>query len=201
MPYLSGLELCRALKNDLKTSHIPIILLTARTAIEQKIEGIETGADDYIEKPFHFRLLEARIKNILKSREKLRERYRNEIILKPTAVSAVSTDEIFLVKIKHFIEEHLSDSELEIKQLSSEAGLSRTNLFLKLKDLTGYSPRELIKTIRLEKAAQLLLQTDITISEIAYQVGFKYPKYFSTCFCQRFGMTPSEYRTSVPLLN
>ncbi|MCK4385388.1 MAG: response regulator [candidate division Zixibacteria bacterium] len=194
MPNLDGIEMCRQLKENITTSHIPIILLTARSAIESKIEGIETGADDYIEKPFHFRFLDVRIKNILKSREKLRERYRKELILEPEEISVTSTDEKFLIKIRSVVEERLSNPDLEIRHLSSEAGLSRTNLFMKLKALTGYSPNEFIKTIRLEKASQFLRKTDMTISEIAYEVGFKYPKYFSTCYSRQFGMTPSEYR-------
>jgi len=194
MPNLDGIEMCRLLKENITTSHIPIILLTARSAIESKIEGLEIGADDYIEKPFHFRFLDARIKNILKSRQKLRERYRKELILEPEEISVTSTDENFLIKIRSVVEERLSDPDLEIRHLSSEAGLSRTNLFMKLKALTGYSPNEFIKTIRLEKASQYLRKTDMTISEIAYEVGFKYPKYFSTCYSQQFGRTPSEYR-------
>ena len=196
MPHTDGIELCRQLKNEVATSHIPIILLTAKTAIEHKIEGIETGADDYIEKPFHFRFLDARIKNILKSREKLRERYRRELILEPNKVTAASADEKFLMTIRGVVTERLSDPQLEIKHLASEAGLSRTNLFLKLKALTRYTPQEFIKTIRLEQAAQLLRKTDLTVSEIAYRVGFKYPKYFSTCFLQQYRLKPSEYRKS-----
>lgn len=194
MSNLDGIEMCHQLKENITTSHIPVILLTAKSAIESKIKGIETGADDYIEKPFHFRFLDARIKNILKSREKLRERYRKELILEPDAISVTSNDEKLLMKIRELVEEHLSDSDLDLRQLSSEAGLSRTNLFIKLKALTGYSPNEFIKTIRLEKASQFLRKTDMTISEIAYEVGFNYPKYFSTCYSQQFGMTPSEYR-------
>lgn len=194
MPNIDGLELCRWLKNDLATSHIPIILLTAKTGLENRIDGIEKGADDYIEKPFHFRFLDARIKNILKSREKLRERYRQELILQPRDVPVTSTEDRFLMKIRGVVEEHISDPELEVKHISNEAGLSRTNLYVKLKELTGYSPKEFIKTIRLKKAAQFLRKTDLTVSEIAYQVGFKYPKYFSTCYRRQFGITPSQYR-------
>jgi len=194
MPKMDGVELCRQLKSDLATNHIPIILLTAKTAVESKIEGLETGADDYIEKPFHFRFLDARIKNILKSREKLRERYRRDLILEPTKISVESADEKFLMKIRNIITERLSDPDLTIKHLASEAGLSRTNLFLKLKALTGLTPQEFIKTIRLEQAAQLLHKTDLTVNEIAYQVGFKYPKYFSTCFQHQYRQTPSDYR-------
>jgi len=196
MPKVDGIELCRRLKNDLATSHIPIILLTAKTALESKIEGIETGADDYIEKPFHFRFLDARIKNIIGSREKLRERYRRELILEPNKVADASTDEKFLMTIRGVVTARLSDPALAIKHLAAEAGLSRTNLFLKLKALTGLTPQEFIKTIRLEQAAQLLRKTDLTISEIAYRVGFKYPKYFSTCFLRQYHQTPSEYRKS-----
>jgi len=194
MPLLDGIEMCRQLKSDLATSHIPVILLTARAALDLKIKGLETGADDYIEKPFHFRFLEARIKNILQSREKLRERYRQELILQTAEIVPSSTDEKFLINIKKTVEEHLADDTLNIKQLSSEVGLSRTKLFIKLKALTGYSPKEFIRTMRLETASQLLKKTDLTVSEIAYQVGFKYPKYFSTCYQRQYHLTPSEYR-------
>lgn len=194
MPNLDGIEMCRRLKDEIATSHIPIILLTAKATIESKIQGIETGADDYIEKPFHFRFLDARIKNILKSREKLRERYRQELILEPDEVAVTSTDEQWLMNIRKFVESRLDNPELGVNQLTSGIGLSRTNLFVKLKALTGYSPGEFIKTIRLQKATQYLKKSDLTISEIAYAVGFKYPKYFSTCFHQHFGQTPSEFR-------
>ncbi|MGC9364047.1 MAG: hybrid sensor histidine kinase/response regulator transcription factor [Fidelibacterota bacterium] len=199
MPNLDGIEMCRRLKDEITTSHIPIILLTAKATIEAKIQGIETGADDYIEKPFHFRFLNARIKNILKSREKLRERYRKELILEPEEVSVTSTDEKLLMSIRKLVEARLDDPTLEVGHLAVETGLSRTNLFIKLKALTGYSPGEFIRTIRLEKAAQYLEKSDMTVSEIAYAVGFKYPKYFSTCFHQYFGRTPSEYREQVEI--
>ena len=194
MPNVDGIELCRTLKQDIATCHIPIILLTAKTAIEHRIQGIETGADDYIDKPFHFRFLEARIKNILESRDRLRERYRKEYIIAPGEVEAVSADEKFLTDVRKIVEERLSDPDLDVRELMSCAGLSRTNLFLKLKALTGYSPNEFIKSLRLEKAARLLKKTDYTINEIAYQVGFKYPKYFSTCFSQYHGLRPTEFR-------
>jgi DNA-binding response OmpR family regulator/anti-sigma regulatory factor (Ser/Thr protein kinase) len=195
MPNLDGIEMCRLLKEEISTSHIPIVLLTAKSEIEAKVKGIEVGADDYIEKPFHFRFLDARIKNILKSREKLREKYRRELILEPEEIEVTSTDEKLLIDIRKVVEEHLTDPDLDVQHLCNEIGISRTNLFIKLKALTGYSPSEFIKTIRLEKAAQYLIKSDKTISEIAYLVGYMYPKYFSTCFHQYSGMTPSEYRS------
>ena len=194
MPYVDGIELCQSLKNDLSTSHIPIILLTARNEIETKIQGIETGADDYIEKPFHFRFLDARIKNILESRQALRSQYRKELLLEPKEMIATSEDEKLLVRIRDYVEEHLEDPELNVKHVSSDIGLSRTMLFVKLKELTGMSPQEFIRTLRLGRAAQLLTKTDSTVSEIAYQSGFKYPKYFSTAFQKQYGMTPSDFR-------
>ncbi|MBN2279849.1 MAG: response regulator [Candidatus Marinimicrobia bacterium] len=194
MPIIDGIELCRTLKQDITTSHIPIILLTAKTAIEHKIQGIETGADDYIDKPFHFRFLEARIKNILESREKLRQRYRQELILEPGEVKAHSADELFIVKIRELVEQNIDNADFDLTDLQKEIGMGRTHLFQKLKELTGYTPNDFIKTLRMEKAAQLLLKTDLTISEIAYKVGFRYPKYFSTCFSQYHRQSPSEYR-------
>ena len=194
MPKMDGIELCREIKSDILTSHIPVILLTAKTDMEYKIEGIEKGADDYIEKPFHFRFLDARIKNLLNSREQLREQYRREFIMEPKEQKVVSTDEKFLKKLMDIIEEHLDDPDLEVKHLSSLVGMSRTLLFRKLQELTGYTPKELIKIIRLRKACQLLSQSDLTVNEIAQEVGFKYPKYFSTCFHQQYGIPPSQYR-------
>jgi DNA-binding response OmpR family regulator len=194
MPKIDGIELCRTLKQDIATSHIPIILLTAKTAVEHKIQGLETGADDYIDKPFHFRFLEARIKNILESRKKLRERYRNELIIKPEVVEARSGDEEFIIKIRQIVENNLDNPDLDVNVIIKEVGMSRTNFFQKLKELTGYTPNDFIKTLRMETAAQLLIKTDFTVSEIAYQVGFKYAKYFSTCFSQYHKISPSEYR-------
>lgn len=194
MPRKDGFELCRELKNDITASHIPIVILTAKSEIECKIEGIETGADDYIEKPFHFRFLEARIRNLLNSRERLRERYRKEFIMEPKDVDVISTDEKFLKSIVAFIENRLDDPDLCVNDLTKEVGLSRSMLFRKLHELTDITPNELIKMIRFQKASQLLHKSDLTVGEIAYRVGFRYPKYFSTSFQQYYGMTPSQYR-------
>ena len=194
MPHLDGIQMCKKIKSQISTSHIPVILLSARSEVEDKIQGMEFGADDYIEKPFHFRFLDARINNILSSREMLRDRYRRELIVEPGQVKAFSGDEKLLVQIRDYVEEHLSDSDLGVNDLAFHVGVSRTMMFMKLKELIGYSPQEFIKVIRLKKAAQMLQKTDYTVSEIAYRVGFKYPKYFSTCFLQEYGKTPSEYR-------
>ncbi len=196
MPGIDGIELCKRLKGEISTSHIPIILLSAKSEVEDKIQGMEFGADDYIEKPFHFRFLDARVTNMLKSRKMLQERYRKELIIEPSQVTPFSHDEKMLVQIRDYIEEHLSDPELGVNHLAYHVGVSRTMMFMKLKELIGYSPQEFIKAVRLKKAAQMLHKTDFTVSEIAYRVGFKYPKYFSTCFQQEYSKTPSEYRES-----
>ncbi len=195
MPHMDGIELCRRIKNTMATSHIPVILLTAQETLEMKITGMDIGADDYIEKPFHFRFLLARIKNILTSRQKLREKFQRELLLEPAAVPTLSAEEDFLARLKAMVEEKLADADLDVQQLAVAIGLSRTMLFVKLKELTGYSPKEFIRIMRLKKAAQLLKNTDDTISEIAYRVGFKYPKHFGVSFRKYFGKTPSQYRS------
>ncbi len=195
MPEMDGLDLCARLKADLRSSHIPVILLTARSAVEQRIAGMETGADDYIDKPFSLQFLRARIANLLKNRDLLKERYRREFILEPGGSDVpASQDEELLGRIRQAVIENMSDPSLDVSALAVKCGLSRTALFDKLKALTGFSPNEFIRRIRLEKARRLLADTELNISEIAYSLGFNYPKYFSSSFQKDMGLSPSEFR-------
>jgi AraC-like DNA-binding protein len=161
--------------------------------MEDQIEGIETGADDYITKPFNLAFLSARIKNILLTRTKLKERYRKEISLQPTESVPVSHDEKLLKKVLQYVEERISDPELNIEAICSGVGLSRTHLYRKIKALTGLSMAEMVKEIRLKRAKQLLKDRKFNVNEVTIMVGFSDADYFRKCFKAEFGITPSEY--------
>ncbi|WP_304064422.1 hybrid sensor histidine kinase/response regulator transcription factor [Pedobacter glucosidilyticus] len=193
MPETSGTTLCSTLKKDHRTSHIPIILLTARTPIIYKIEGLETGADDYLTKPFSIKILETRVWNLLEIRQKLRDRYKKEVTLQPLNIAVSSTDEVLLEKIMKFIETHISDPKLSVEDLCKEVFMSRVTLYRKIKALTNQTPVEFIRGVRLKRAAQLLATKKHHISEVAYMVGFLDLNYFRRCFKEEFGKTPKEF--------
>lgn len=193
MPEMNGIELCEKLKTDERTSHIPVILLTARSATENKVEGLETGADDYITKPFSTAELQARINNLIKQRKNLRKQYRKEIIFDPKDMAVTSTDEKFLIKVFEIIEQHISDYNFTVEGFAKEIGFSRMQLHRKIHALTDQSANELIRSYRLKKAARLLVKKAGNISEVAYEVGFNNPSYFASSFKNLFGYSPSEY--------
>lgn len=196
MPEMSGTQMCAKLKRNVQTSHIPIILLTARTAMEYKIEGVETGADDYITKPFNIKLLRARVKNLLKNRELVKQKFKNDPKAELKDVASNSVDYKLLEKAREIIEEHIDDTEFDVNDFAKEMGLGRTRLYSKIKGVTGHTPNDFILSIRLKKAAEMLLkQPQMNVSEIAYAVGFSTPRYFSRCFREHFGVTPSKYTT------
>ncbi len=193
MPVTDGIELCQKLKSDVRTSHIPIILLTARTAALYKLEGFETGADDYLTKPFRLDELKIRIRNILNNRKLLRERYMKEALLQPKELLVASPDEKFLMNLIHVIENHIDQTELKVELLTQELAMSHSVIYKKIKALTGQSLVEFVRDIRLKRAAQLLSQNKLNVSEICYQVGFTDRRYFSQVFKKKYGNTPSEY--------
>ena len=193
MPNMTGIELCKAIKTNTQTSHIPIVLLTAKSAKEDEKVGFETGADAYVVKPFKLDILRAQLKSIYLQREKLREIFRREVILEPKKITVTSADEDFLTKAMSIIEEHMSNSDFNVEALTKEMHLSRSKLYLKLKALTGLSCSEFIRSVRLKRALQLLEKSDYTIKEIMYQTGFNTASYFSSCFKKQFGVVPSEY--------
>ncbi|MDQ3534289.1 MAG: ATP-binding protein, partial [Bacteroidota bacterium] len=193
MPKMDGVELCSKLKTNEKTAHIPVILLTAKASGGDKVEGLETGADDYLIKPFESTELLVRIKNLIDSRRKLREIFSREITLGPTSITINSVDEQFLQRIMKIIEEHMEDTSFDVEIFSREAGLSKIQLHRKLKALTNESPGDFIRIMRLKRAADLLSQNAGTIAEVAYKVGFQEPSYFTRCFHKQFGKTPSEF--------
>ncbi len=193
MPEMDGIELCKELKTDERTNHIPLIFLTAKSTIEARLEGYKTGADDYIPKPFDPDLLVVRIKNLINSRELLKEKFKKEFLLQPREVILESADDKFLAKALEIVEDHISDSTFDVRNFVSEIGMSRSVLYRKLEAVTGQSANEFIRNIRLKRAAQLLSQNKLNVSEISYEVGFNDPQYFSKCFSKQFGKTPSEY--------
>jgi len=193
MPALDGNELCRKLKKDEKTSHIPIILLTALSSKTHRLEGTMVGADDYITKPFDIIFLKTKVENLLMLRHTLKEKYSGELILKPRNITIGSLDERFLQKTIDEIEKNISDPEFDIEKLSMQVGASRTQMYRKLSVLTDMTVREFIKSIRLKRAAQLLSQNALNVSEVAFAVGFKDLSHFRKCFRQEFGMSATEY--------
>ncbi len=193
MPGMDGIELCRSVKNDKHTSHIPVILLTARTSETQRMEGFDTGADEYITKPFSFELLESRIKNLIHQRELVRKSFQKRFELTPSEIKVTSLDEKLIQKALKIVETNLANPGFSVDQLAREVGMSRVHLYKKLTALTGKSPIEFIRIIRLRRAARLLERSQLSIAEIAYQVGFNNPKYFARYFKEEYKMLPSEY--------
>ena len=193
MPGMNGVELCHRLKTDERTSHIPIVLLTARTGTESKRAGLETGADEYLTKPFDRQELLIRVKNLLENRMKLRERFSRQLVVQPAEVTVTSTDEKFLQNVFALLEANLSDADFDVTAFSQGIGMSPTHLHRKLTALLGQSANELIRTFRLKRAASLLSQRHGNVSEIAFLVGFSNPNYFTKCFRDQFGHTPTDY--------
>ncbi len=193
MPQMDGIEMCIKLKKDIRTSHIPVILLTARTADEDKIKGLETGADDYITKPFQMDLLLLRIQNLLEKRREIQKRFLKNIDLSPSEVEITSMDEKLIRKAIKFVEKNIAEPGFSVIDLSRELGMSRVYLYKKLLAITGKSPVEFIRIIRLKRGIQLLEKSQMSVSEVAYKVGFNSPRYFSKYFKEEYGMFPKEY--------
>jgi YesN/AraC family two-component response regulator len=190
MPKIDGYEMTRRIKQDEKTSHIPIILLTAKSDKDSKLEGLGLGADDYLTKPFDTDELLARIKNLIETRRKLQQKFSNgtTVVEKVDKAKLSSLDEQFMNRIMMVIEEHLAEEEFSIEEFGKDVGMSRSQMHRKLKALTGKSASLYLRTVRLAKAKQLIAEKKGNISEISYQVGFSSPAYFSRCFKEEFIM-------------
>jgi CheY-like chemotaxis protein len=194
MPEKDGYQLCETLKLDERTSHIPIILLTAKAASQDRIEGLKTGADDYLIKPFEPNELQARVSNLIAQRQKLRERFSAGKVLRPGEISVTSIDDAFLQKVKGVVERHIGEEGFGVEELSDEIGMSRSQIHRKITALTDMSAGDFIRYLRLHRAKDLLRQNAATVAEISYMVGFNTPAYFTKCFHDLFGVTPSEVR-------
>ena len=193
MPEMDGIDLCRKIKADNRTTHIPVILLTALTGEEQQLKGLETGATDYMTKPFNFEILLSKIRNILIQQENMRKTYQKQVEVKPTDVIVESPDELFLQKLLRLIEENIGNPNFSVEELSGDMFMSRYTLYKKILALTGKTPNEFIRHMRLKRAAQLLENGYLTVSQICYKVGFKSQKYFVKAFKSEFDVSPSNY--------
>lgn len=191
MPGMDGIECCRRLKSELQTCHIPVILLTACSLDEQRIQGYDGGADSYISKPFSSPLLLARVRNLIDSNQRLKQFFCDRHTLAKENVCDMDKD--FVEKFKSLIEQKMGESELNVEDLGKEMGLSRVQLYRKIKSLTNYAPNELLRIARLKKAASLLASSSMTVAEIGYEVGFSSPSYFTKCYKEQFGESPTEF--------
>ena len=194
MPQMDGIELCKKLKTEVNTSHIPVIVLTAKAGMDNKLEGLEIGADDYLTKPFDANELLVRTKNLIEQRQKLRELFsNNEVQFNPKMVTVTSLDQRFLEQVLGLLEEKFNDGEFSVPQMQEALGMSKSQLHRKLKALTNEGPGELLRNFRLKRAAQLLSQKADTVTQIAYSVGFNDLSYFAKCFKELYGVVPSAY--------
>lgn len=193
MPRMDGVEMSKSIKGDIRTSHIPLILLTAKSGEESKLEGLTAGADDYITKPFNMDILMVKIHNLVETRKRNQAIFEEQIRIEPSKITVSSLDEKLIKKALEYAEINISNTEFSVEELSRELGMSRVHLYKKLLSLTGKTPIEFIRVIRLKRAAQLLEESQLTVSEIAYEVGFNNPKYFRKYFKEEFGILPSQY--------
>ncbi|MEG0518052.1 MAG: two-component regulator propeller domain-containing protein [Bacteroidales bacterium] len=193
MPNMDGYQFCSIVKNNIETSHIPIILLTAKVETDDKIAGLETGADAYIEKPFSSELLITQISNLLFNRARLRNNYLTVPSVPLLSMANSKTDEKFLEKIQQVIEANMTEPNLSVEFLARELGMGRSNFFVKVKGISGVTPNDSIRIARLKRAAQFFMEGETSVSEVCYRVGFSSPSYFAKCFQQQFQVTPADY--------
>jgi DNA-binding response OmpR family regulator len=201
MPVMDGVTLLQRIREDVETSHIPFIILTARSNMESRLQGLEKGADDYITKPFSTSYLMVRVKNLLQRQRQMQMVFRDNkdintdhIELWPAQPQVTSMDEEFIRKLVRFMEQNMDNNELVVEDLVNEMGVSRSVFFKKLKALTGMAPIEFIRDMRMKRAAQLIERGDYTISQVAFMVGMNDARYFSRCFRSKFGLSPSQYK-------
>ena len=199
MPEMDGITFSKQIKSSKAYNHIPIVFLTAKTSSDNELEGLKSGANDYITKPFSLTALNIKLSNILKSRERLREYFKKELTLEPETIEVPSMDEAFLKEAMQLIEDNMMNTEFNVDMMVKKIGISRSNLYIKFKELTGLSTGEFIRNIRLKRAAQLLSSGELSIKEVMYSTGFNTASYFSKCFKKQFGMLPSDYRANVLL--
>ncbi|MCQ2226279.1 MAG: response regulator [Bacteroidales bacterium] len=196
MPVMDGNELCKAVKTDITTSHIPVILLTAKTAEEHKIEGLMSGADDYIEKPFNPQILKLRIEKLTNQTKKRQETFKSQIEPEPSQITITPIDEKLIQRAIKYVEDNIENPNLSVEELSRSLGMSRVHFYKKTMSITGRSPIEFIRVIRIKRAAQMLRDKQLNVADVAYAVGFNNPKYFSRYFRDEFGVLPSVYQNN-----
>ncbi len=193
MPGKDGIELCRILKSDIRVSHIPIILLTARTSVDEQIEGIGTGADAYLAKPFNIRLLKTQINQLIDSRRKLYSTFSQNVYMMPGKLAENELDRTFLEQVVGYIVQHITDPQLNVEALADVFNMSRSQVYRKIKALTGKTAVEFVRVVRLKQALTLMESKKYTLAEVAYQTGFTSPSYFTKSFREHYGKAPSEF--------
>ncbi|MFA5045362.1 MAG: ATP-binding protein [Paludibacter sp.] len=193
MPKMDGLELCKRIKSNLHTSHIPVILLTARSSEEHKLSGYQSGADEYLSKPFNLDILLLRIEKLIEQQNRRKEKFSQKIEVNPKEITITSIDEQLIQKALVCIEQNMDNPDYSVQQFSQDMGMDRTVLYKKLQSITGLAPSDFLRSIRLKRAAQFLIQGQYPVAEVAEKVGFNTPKYFSKYFKEAFGVTPSQY--------
>lgn len=196
MPLMDGVELARKIKTETLTAHIPVILLTAMGSEEKQLEGLQVGVNDYITKPFTFEILASRIRNLLAQQKLLQKRFHKQIEVNPSEITVTSVDEKFLQQALEIVEKHLDNPAFSVEDFSRDMFMNRVTLYRKIQSLTGKSPLEFIRSIRMKRAAQLLEKSGMTVAEVAYEVGFNNPKHFTKFFKEEFNVTPSQYTAS-----
>ena len=197
MEGMNGFELCKAIKENINTSHIPVMLLTAYALDEQRVTGFQSGADAYIPKPFNEELLKIRVRKLIENREKLKEYFKKNLTFGEKKENLTEIDKSLMSKFRQIVEESITDSELSVDAIGLELGMSRVQLYRKIKSLTNYAPNELVRNIRLKKAEHLIISSNKNISEIAYETGFSSPSYFSKCFKEYFNESPTDFMNRV----
>ena len=194
MPVMDGYEFCRKIKEDIRTSHIPVILLTAKSSQENQYSGIEAGADDYISKPFNLEMLTLKISKIIEKQKNKHSTFKKKIDISPSEIEVMTMDEKFVKKAISIVETNMDNTEFLVEDLCREMAMSRVYFYKKILALTDKSPSEFIRFIRLKRAASLLEKSQMFVNEVAFQVGFNDPKYFRKYFKEEFGLTPNEYK-------
>jgi DNA-binding response OmpR family regulator len=197
MPSMDGYEFCRRIKTDWQTSHIPVILLTAKASAENKIEGLETGADDYLTKPFNSKELFVRIKNLLDQRKNLREKFSKEIKVEPASIAVNSLDNDFLKKAFEVVGINISNADFNSEAFAKEMFVSRSQLHRKLLAITGQAPGEFVRTFRLKRAASLIIEKRLSVTQIAFEVGFSSSSHFTKAFRNHFNCLPTEFTEKI----
>ena len=196
MPEMNGFDFCRIIKTDIRTSHIPLLMLTAKTRIEDRIEGIGYGADAYMVKPFDMRLLKLRLSQLITSRKLIFDKYFGEISGTKDYENSTSIDKEFIEKVLSYINENMDDTDLSVESLAVELNLSRSQLYRKIKTLTGQTVNEFLRKIRLQRAKKLLESGSVTVGEVCCKVGFSSPSYFTKCFKAYFGILPTDIESN-----
>jgi AraC-like DNA-binding protein len=197
MPNMNGYEFCKEIRHNFDTSHIPVIMLTASSTVEHQIEGLSTGADVYLTKPFDIKLLDAQVNSLLENRKAIRNKFLGIETQENLKKTLPQKDVDFIYELKLFIEENMMNPDLNVELVSDHFTVSLAQLHRKIKSLTGSTPNNLIKSIRLRKAYKLIRESGFRVSEAAYQTGFSDPNYFTTCFKKEFGENPSQIETSL----